>query len=68
MSLCRTTAIRQAWHRGQAVDVHGWIYGVDDGLLRDLDTRVSSMQLITCEADLSVRSSPLPVVAHSNLV
>ena len=40
-SLCRTTVIRQAWRRGQSVDVHGWIYGVEDGLLRDLGVRVS---------------------------
>jgi len=41
-SLCRTTVIKQAWERGQAVDVHGWIYGVDDGLLRDLGVRITS--------------------------
>jgi carbonic anhydrase len=41
-SLCRTSAIQQAWERGQAVDVHGWIYGVEDGLLRDLGVRIAS--------------------------
>jgi len=41
-SLCRTTVLKQAWRRGQAVDVHGWIYGVQDGLLRDLGDRVTS--------------------------
>ncbi len=39
-SLCRTTVIRQAWERGQAVDVHGWVYGIHDGLLRDLGQSV----------------------------
>jgi carbonic anhydrase len=42
-SLCRTTAIKQAWRRGLKVDVHGWIYGVDDGLLRDLGDRIGSV-------------------------
>ncbi len=43
-SLCRTTVIRQAWKRGHAVDVHGWIYGVEDGLLRDLGDRIASTE------------------------
>jgi carbonic anhydrase len=41
-SLCRATVIRQAWRRGQPVDVHGWVYGIDDGLLRDLGVRIAS--------------------------
>jgi carbonic anhydrase len=32
-----TTVVRDAWRRGQALAVHGWIYDVRDGLLRDLD-------------------------------
>jgi carbonic anhydrase len=31
-----TTVVRDAWRRGQALSVHGWIYDVGDGLLRDL--------------------------------
>jgi carbonic anhydrase len=41
-TLSRTTVLRQAWKRGQPVDVHGWIYGVDDGLLRDLGECVTA--------------------------
>jgi carbonic anhydrase len=40
--LSRTTVLRQAWKRGQRVDVHGWIYSIEDGLLRDLGLRVSA--------------------------
>lgn len=32
----RTTVVRDAWERGQPLSVHGWIYGLRDGLLRDL--------------------------------
>ncbi|MCA9102212.1 MAG: carbonate dehydratase [Pirellulales bacterium] len=39
---CRTTIVRDAWRRGQELTVHGWIYGLKDGLLRDLDMRVRS--------------------------
>ncbi len=31
-----TTVVRAAWARGQALSVHGWIYGIRDGLLEDL--------------------------------
>ena len=33
---CATTVVRDAWDRGQAVIVHGWIYGLHNGLLEDL--------------------------------
>jgi len=32
----RTTIVQSAWERGQELVVHGWIYGLQDGLLRDL--------------------------------
>ncbi len=35
-NVCRTTIVQDAWARGQPVEVHGWIYGVGDGMLRDL--------------------------------
>jgi carbonic anhydrase len=34
--VCQTTVVRDAWARGQALAVHGWIYRLEDGLLRDL--------------------------------
>ncbi len=33
----KTTIVRDAWARGQELAIHGWIYGLSDGLLRDLD-------------------------------
>lgn len=42
-TLCRTTVLKQAWKRGEQVDVHGWVYGVNDGLLRDLGDRIASL-------------------------
>jgi carbonic anhydrase len=41
LNLCHTSIVRDAWQRGQALAVHGWIYGLQDGLLRDLDTTVT---------------------------
>jgi len=36
ISVCGTRSVRDAWARGQHLAVHGWIYSVSDGLLRDL--------------------------------
>ena len=41
MNVCQTTIARDAWQRGQPLAVHGWIYGLQDGLLRDLDMTVT---------------------------
>ena len=32
----QATVVRDAWERGQSLTIHGWIYGLHDGLLRDL--------------------------------
>jgi len=37
-----TTIIQEAWQRGQNVSIHGWIYAISDGLLKDLDACISS--------------------------
>jgi len=34
--VCRTTIVQEAWAKGQTLMVHGWIYGLDNGLLHDL--------------------------------
>jgi carbonic anhydrase len=36
LNVSQTTVVREAWARGQALTLHGWIYDVADGLLRDL--------------------------------
>jgi carbonic anhydrase len=38
----RTTIVQNAWQRGQELVVHGWIYGLQDGLLRDLGVSLDS--------------------------
>jgi carbonic anhydrase len=41
-NVCRTTVVRDAWGRGAKLSVHGWVYGLADGLLRDLGLSVSA--------------------------
>ena len=42
VNVCQTTVVQDAWDRGQALAVHGWVYGLNDGLLRDLRTTAAS--------------------------
>ena len=48
-NVCQTYVVQDAWRRGQPVTVHGWIYGLKDGLMHDLGITVD------CPADLPVR-------------
>jgi carbonic anhydrase len=40
----RTTIVQNAWERGQELAVHGWIYGLEDGLLRDLGVSIDNAE------------------------
>lgn len=42
VNVSRTTIVQNAWQRGQDLVVHGWIYGLQDGLLRDLGVTVDN--------------------------
>jgi carbonic anhydrase len=41
-SVCKMDAIKQAWQSDQPLSVHGWIYAIEDGLLKDLGATVSN--------------------------
>ena len=41
-NVCQTTVVQDAWQRGQEVVVHGWVYGLHNGLLEDLTMSVSA--------------------------
>jgi carbonic anhydrase len=45
-NVCHTTIVQDAWARGQALAVHGWIYALSDGLLRDLGLCIESPEQI----------------------
>ena len=47
--VCQTTVVHDAWLRGQTLAVHSWIYGLRDGLLRDLG------MCVTAAAELPAR-------------
>ncbi|NML61505.1 carbonate dehydratase [Massilia sp. RP-1-19] len=44
VNVAQTTIVQDAWERGQPLTVHGWVYGLQDGLLRDLGMNVSGAE------------------------
>jgi len=61
VNVAQSTVLQDAWGRGQDVDLHGWVYGVHDGLLQDLHmdiSRESDLAVIYAEAVSGVRLLP----------
>jgi carbonic anhydrase len=57
--VCQTTIVQDAWARGQGLTVHGWIYRLNDGLLRDLGWEIGSAgQLATLTAQITTSNTP----------
>ena len=57
MNVSRTTIVQNAWDRGQELAVHGWIYGIGDGLLRDLDICITNQSELSTAYEDAVRAS-----------
>ncbi|HEY0367508.1 MAG TPA: carbonate dehydratase [Pyrinomonadaceae bacterium] len=53
LNVGRTTIVQSAWQRGQELVIHGWIYGLQDGLLRDLDVTIDSREALLRSASLT---------------
>jgi carbonic anhydrase len=62
LNVCQTTVIREAWLRHQPVTVHGWIYSLEDGLVRSLNFDVASAER-TVESYRNAIQSTAPVRA-----
>jgi carbonic anhydrase len=58
VNVSQTTVVRDAWQRGQALTVHGWIYGIEDGLLRDLRMTSERPEDVPGLYESSVSKSP----------
>ena len=46
-NVCHTTFVQNAWQRGQSLAVHGWIYSIEDGILRDMDVCITGSNEIS---------------------
>jgi len=58
LNVGRTTIVQNAWQRGQEIVVHGWIYGLEDGLLRDLGVSIDNPNLISPPNPLRGKEKP----------
>jgi len=59
--VCETTIVQDAWARGQAVTVHGWIYRLEDGLLQDLGLCVTAPEDVPSSLDAALSAlGPAP--------
>ena len=62
--VCHTTVVQEAWEKGQSLAVHGWIYKIQDGLIRGKmklamptvwqSSRTFSRSIATCQQILSI--------------
>ena len=63
-NVAQCTVVQDAWSRGQALAVHGWIYGLSDGLLKDLHcTMAAPDEVVPVFADAIKRYPRRPAVA-----
>ena len=46
LNVCQTTVVQDAWARGQEVVVHGWVYGLHNGLINDMRMSVASAEAL----------------------
>jgi carbonic anhydrase len=53
-NVCQTTIVQSAWEREQELAVHGWIYGLSDGLLRDLRICITNQNELATVYDSAV--------------
>jgi carbonic anhydrase len=45
-NLGHSTVLQSAWKRGKNVSLHGWVYGIQDGCLRNLNVTADSREIL----------------------
>jgi carbonic anhydrase len=55
-NVCQTYVVQDAWRRGQPVTVHGWIYGLKDGLMHDLGITVHRPEDLESRYDAALKA------------
>ena len=57
VNVSRTTIVQTAWSRGQALAIHGWVYDIRDGLLRDLSICIENPRSLAAAYQMAVASN-----------
>jgi carbonic anhydrase len=59
-NVCKTTVVQDAWDRGQPLTVHGWIYGLVDGHLHDLNMCIARPDELSARYNATCSSLAIP--------
>ncbi|MET3105391.1 carbonic anhydrase [Oxalobacteraceae bacterium GrIS 2.11] len=62
VNLCQTTIVRDAWDRGQELTIHGWVYGLQDGLLSDLGMNINHAEMLSVNLAESLAQYEKPLI------
>jgi len=57
LNVSRTTIVQNAWAQGQELAVHGFVHGIDDGLLRDLDICITNQKELSGAYEEAIRAT-----------
>ena len=63
VNVCQTTVVEEAWDKGQDLTIHGWIYRLSNGLIRDLGMNISSLDEMA-ESRIKAVNKCLPSVVE----
>ena len=66
-NVCNSTIVQNAWKNGVELSVHGWVYGIEDGILKDLGTSFASNEQLA-EMNRNVPADILTVSLKSTLM
>lgn len=58
LNVCQSTVVQDAWARSQKLTIHGWIYGLNDGILKDLHIGVDNGQELSSVYDQALLNKP----------
>jgi carbonic anhydrase len=56
VNVCQSTVVEDAWARGQTLSVHGWIYSLLDGRVRELGMGISSKEQLAADYDAALKN------------
>lgn len=66
LNVCQTTVVQDAWSRGQEVVVHGWVYGLHNGLLEDLRMTVTGPESVAAAYQAALEALKARHLAHAS--
>lgn len=58
-NVCQTTIVQSAWEKGQELTIHGWVYSLTDGLVRDLNVHIAAQDEMTTVYQNAIAASRL---------